>query len=131
MDLFTDYFVRSKLEDKSDHITATAMVRNDQEKERKIYIAKNQSASSSQPLVSSAKPVKNENVAFADMLVRWFHRTTSQNESDKDNLAILETICRFNWLRLEHYIQQTQKFRIKEPENDPDLVGLSYSLRDG
>ena len=55
------------------------------------------------------------------MLVLWFHRITSQNESDKDNLAILETMCRFNWSRLEHYTQQTQKFRIKELDDEPDL----------
>lgn len=43
LDRFADCFARSKLEDARDHVSATAMVRNEAEKIITIYIAKNQS----------------------------------------------------------------------------------------
>ena len=50
LDRFADCFARSKLADARDHVSATAMVRNEKDKVITVYIAKNQSEKGSQPL---------------------------------------------------------------------------------
>ena len=114
LDRFADCFARSKLEDARDHVSATAMVRNEAEKIITIYIAKNQSEKGSQPFASQEElgDIANQNESFAKQLVDWFSKLASKdtlqvnyNEIDPHS-NIFETMCKFSWSRLEHYISK-------------------------
>ena len=113
LDRFADCFARSKLEDARDHVSATAMVRNEKDKVITIYIAKNQSEKGCQTFDTQEElgGIANENEIFAKHLVDWFTSlatkddTPQVNENDPDpHLETFKTMCRFSWSRLEHYI---------------------------
>ncbi len=117
LDRFADCFARSKLEDARDHVSATAMVKNEKEKIITLYIAKNQSEKGCQPFATPEKlgDIANQNENFAKQLVDWFSnlasKDTSQvNGNDLDaHSNIFETMCEFSSSRLEHYISKVSK----------------------
>ena len=79
LDRFADCFARSKLEDARDHVSATAMVRNEKDKIITLYIAKNQSEKGCQPFATSKQlgDIANQNETFAKQLVDWFSKLAS------------------------------------------------------
>ncbi len=117
LDRFADCFARSKLEDARDHVSATAMVKNEKEKIITLYIAKNQSEKGCQPFATPEKlgDIANQNENFAKQLVDWFSnlasKDTSQvNGNDLDaHSNVFETMCEFSSSRLEHYISKVSK----------------------
>ena len=131
LDRFADCFARSKLSDARDHVSATAMVRNEKDKVITIYIAKNQSEKGCQSFASQEElgNIVNENESFAKQLVDWFSKlanddTLQVNDFDLDgHVDIFKTMCRFSWSRLEHYISTISESNIHALERDV-LVNL-------
>ena len=127
LDRFADCFARSKLADARDHVSATAMVRNEKDKVITLYIAKNQSEKGYQPLASQEKlgDIANENEVYAKQLVNWFSKVASKDDIlpvDLDaHSEIFKTMCRFSSSRLEHYISTIS-------ESDVDLLEKNVSL---
>ncbi|MCJ1403201.1 hypothetical protein MMC11_006424 [Xylographa trunciseda] len=137
LDRLADCFARSKLRDRSDHVSATAMVRDEEHKKITLYIAKNRSSKGTG--AKSIGPQKrlgddgteNENKEFAEKMVSWFNNTIKKHadederevagaysdEPDKDECdedhAMFEIICGFNHSRLEHYIEKTSTIDIE------------------
>jgi hypothetical protein len=137
LDRLADCFARSKLPDKRDHVSATAMVRDEEHKKITLYIAKNRSSKETGP--RSIGPQKglgndktqNENKEFAKKMVSWFNDTVNTHAddderevtgangdgSDKDepdeDQEMFKIICDFNHSRLEHYIEKTSAIDIE------------------
>lgn len=127
LDRFADCFARSKLVDARDHVSATAMVRNEKDKVITVYIAKNQSEKGSQPLAGQEKlgDIANENEAFAKQLVDWFSKMASKDDKlqgddiDLDaHSEMFKTMCRFSLSRLEHYISNISESNVDLLERD-------------
>ena len=125
LDHLADCFARSKDQDRRDHVSATAMVRNEKRKTITLYIAKNQSERRPGPAGSLEKGViKNENDDFAKRLIEWFNRLGGEDaaQSDHDDLrdqsTIFKTMCDFNRSRIEHYIDEIGKADIDALDND-------------
>ena len=117
LDHLADCFARSKLQDRGQHVSATAMVRNEKQKTITLYIAKNKSEKRIGPSESleNREVVKNENDDFAKILIAWFNLSDGEAAAQPDDndlhdqSAIFKMMCDFNTSRLEFYIQEIRK----------------------
>ena len=134
LDRLADCFARSKLQhDRRDHVSATAMVRNEEQKMITLYIAKNQSEQRPGPsaALEGQGVVKNENEAFATSLFEWFNQINSEGDNDlTSHLSMFETMCRFNCSRLEYYIRRISDADIEKLETTV-VLHLSTALDAG
>ncbi|KAJ2976865.1 hypothetical protein NQ176_g4694 [Zarea fungicola] len=111
LDRLADCFARAKDQTARDHVSATAMVRDDEAKKITLYIAKNQSESGAaipagqEDLSSNA--TENENEKYAAELVSWF--TELANGKGGTHTGMFKTMCLFSVRRLEYYIKQIKK----------------------
>ena len=120
LDHLADCFARSKLQDRSDHVSATAMVRNETQKTITLYIAKNQSEKGFGPSGSLEErgEVHNENNDFAKSLIEWFNlpdgedATLSNRDNPQGDSTIFKTMCDFNRSRLDYYIEEIRKANV-------------------
>jgi len=132
LDHLADCFARSKSEDARDHVSATAMVRNEEQKKITLYIAKNQSEKGCDPPESpeALKVIANHNEAFAKELVKWLNLLMGENmpQANVQELGdhIWQTMCKFSQSRLEHYIG-----KIKECEIDDLGSSVPDDLKPG
>jgi len=135
LDRLADCFARSKSEDPSAHVTATAMVieRNLPENTRiTVYITKNHSEKG----FSHGLPDKNlqlaenQNRVFADTLFAWFNSLADDKISEASDYhssrsscknEILGTMYKFNQSRLEYYIKKIA---------DMDQESMDITLQD-
>jgi hypothetical protein len=133
LDRLADCFARSKLQDARDHVSATALVRNDELKEITLYIAKNQSMKGTPPLVplEDLGKIENENIVFADELVRWFNDLARQQEDDDEKSNIFKKMCSFTWSRLEHYIARIGESETADLDSVVALTNMNSDLQDG
>ncbi|KAI9686003.1 MAG: hypothetical protein M1822_003986 [Bathelium mastoideum] len=129
LDHLADCFARSKRKDARDHVSATAMVRNDEAKTITLYIAKNQSEKGGGYLVSEGdtEATTNENVDFAKSLVGWFNELASGKMKDelKDS-EVFETMCNFSSSRVEYYIEKISNY---EPDDLERIVSIELEDR--
>lgn len=138
LDCLADCFARSKLQDARDHVSATAMARNEEQKKITLYIAKNQSKKECEHPVSQEElgVIANENNVFAERLVDWFRDLASKdiaqaNDDELDSHSnIFKTMCKFSWSRLEHYIGKISESDIDGLERVV-LNDLEVKSRDG
>jgi hypothetical protein len=127
LDHLADCFARSKLEDARDHVSATAMARDEKRKIITLYIAKNQSESGSKPLASgeALSEMENENRGFADDLIgKWFNDWTKHQMTQlgpKKDDRRFHIMCTFHRSRLEFYIQRLC-------ESDTDFLDTIVSV---
>ena len=135
LDRLADCFARSEKEDARDHVSATAMARNAQQKTIKLYIAKNQSYKESR----SSRPqemqdeVANENDQFAKKLVAWFTELADAgavHSEIQDHLSMFEKMCDFSRSRLEYYIKGISKFNTDDLERVV-LINLNEKFQKG
>ena len=137
-DHLADCFARSKDQDARDHVSATAMVRNEGRKEITLNIAKNKSGKGCEPLISEEQleAITNENEEFGKMLVQWFNNLTKTGiaqancEGYEDHSHIFKQMCNFSKSRLEHYIRKITESEIVNLERTVDLH-LDIKYRDG
>ncbi|KAF2807338.1 uncharacterized protein BDZ99DRAFT_522953 [Mytilinidion resinicola] len=138
LDRLADCFARSKLQDARDHVSATAMVRNDEQKEITLYIAKNQSNKECKPSISHEEQsaIVNENEQFAGTLMTWFSELASEDTAEADNdvtdryLDVFEAMCMFSQSRLEHYIEKIGACDIEDLE-PVVLLNVGAKFTDG
>lgn len=121
LDCLADCFARAKDQTARDHVSATAMVRDDEAKTITLYIAKNQIQSEviiptgQEDLSRNAN--KNENEKFVAELVSWF--TALANGSRGTHTHMFKTMCIFSANRLEFYIGKIRRFNYLEIARDP------------
>ncbi|KAI1270832.1 hypothetical protein F5Y07DRAFT_405053 [Xylaria sp. FL0933] len=118
LDHLADCFARSKLRDARDHVSATTMVRDDEQRKITLYIAKNRSSKGSEALISQEqeKSTRNENDEFAKQLVRWFNFMAKNEDAGHKYEDIFQTMCKFNQSRLEHYIAKISELDVESLE---------------
>jgi hypothetical protein len=136
LDCLTDCFARSKSQDPSAHVTATAIVID--RMMIKVYISKNHSQKGLRLSGDRSQLAVNENRNFADKLFKWFNYLASQTsetltdhnrgDSSSSNTAIPEEIYKFNQSRLEHYIKKIVDMDLKGM--DDRLQGTVRTARD-
>ncbi|KAL6907287.1 hypothetical protein GGI43DRAFT_257767 [Trichoderma evansii] len=128
LDSLADCFARSKLQDARDHVSATAMVRDDEQKKIILYIAKNQSQKGYGTFVPPQElgKIANENELFATELKNWFNDLASGRDDTQPNM--FKKMCNFSWSRLEHYIR-----KISECDTDhlERIVLFNPEVQDG
>ncbi|KAI1354708.1 hypothetical protein F5Y01DRAFT_237628 [Xylaria sp. FL0043] len=114
LDHLADCFARSKLRDARDHVSATTMVRDDEQKKITLYIAKNRSSKGSEASISQEKEsaARNENKEFADQLVGWFNSMARNEDADHKYAGIFQIMCKFNQSRLENYIARISQLDV-------------------
>ena len=138
LDHLADCFARSKDQDARDHVSATAMVRNEGRKEITLYIAKNKSEKGRKPLISEAQldAITNENEEFGRTLVQWFNDLAKTGiaeancEGHDRHWYMFKRMCNFSQSRLEHYIRKITESEIVILERTVDLH-LDVKYRDG
>ncbi|MCJ1469186.1 hypothetical protein MMC07_007819, partial [Pseudocyphellaria aurata] len=108
LDRLADCFARSKGEDARDHVSATAMARNERECEIKLFIAKNKSDKRYRAQVSleQLRKIEDENEDFASTLTEWFNGLTGNNGKTVDDEDTFARMCGFSSSRLEYYIKK-------------------------
>ncbi len=149
LDRLADCFARSKLWDAPDHVSATAMVKNEEQKKITLYIAKNRSyghreASISENSGAVKHQTKNENEEFAEKLMDFSNdltkRTSEDEETDDSKFdkppAFLLEMCKFNRSRLEHYVKMISRLSIFDleralPVSLEDAKGLDQAQKNG
>jgi hypothetical protein len=106
LDRLADCFARSKLQDARDDVSATPMVRNEEQKKITLYIAKNQSEKGCGPLAyrDELSVAANENKVFADELVRCFNTLAKEGSTHTEHPDVFKTMYKFSQSRLEYYI---------------------------
>jgi hypothetical protein len=115
LDCLADCFARSKLQDARDHVSATAMVRNDNEKKITVYISKNKSYRGYSDICDKKLHfIENENEVFTKKLVDWFTRVAQTTATPNERLAVFQTTCEFSRSRLEHYIGKVSDTDIED-----------------
>ncbi len=128
LDHLANCFARSKLPDAPDHVSATAMVRDEKQMKITLYISKNRSSPRLKVSTSETKtrPVESDyeddNDTFANFLTAWFNRLTkAQSQPPKHDAGepayedeIFSTMCKFNLSRLEFYIKEISKLDIDD-----------------
>ncbi|KAF4628821.1 hypothetical protein G7Y89_g9331 [Cudoniella acicularis] len=130
LDRLADCFARSKTEDPSAHVTATAMVIEDQLRKITIYISKNHSEKG---LVlpsdnHDAQHAENQNKAFASTLFSWFNslaRGENSEALDGDNSwsssnDVLTTMYTFSQSRIRYYIHKIMDIQGSMDNQPPD-----------
>ncbi|KAI0813011.1 hypothetical protein GGR55DRAFT_593381 [Xylaria sp. FL0064] len=114
LDHLADCFARSKLRDARDHVSATTMVRDDEQKKITLYIAKNRSSKGSEASISQEQEssARNENKEFADQLVGWLNFMARNEDADHKYAEFFQVMCKFNQSRLEHYIARISQLDV-------------------
>ena len=138
LDHLADCFARSKNQDARDHVSATAMVKNERQKEITLCIAKNKSEKGCESLISEAQldAITNENEEFGRTLVQWFTNLAKTGiaqancEGHDSHWHIFKQMCNFSQSRLEHYIRKITESEIVILERTVDLH-LDVKYRDG
>ena len=137
LDHLADCFARSKDQDARDHVSATAMARNEGRKEITLYIAKNKSEKGCESLISEAQldAITNENEEFGRTLVQWFNNLAktaiaqANCEGHESHLHIFKQMCNFSQSRLEHYIRKITESEIETLERTV-VLHLDVKYRD-
>ena len=127
LDRLADCFARSKERDARDHVSATSMSRDNEQKRITLYIAKNQSYKRMDAAAVNAEVAEkneNENEIFAKRLVNWFTTLAAEgnrfniNEGLKRYWGEFETMCEFSQSRLEHYTEKIGELSLRSSDFD-------------